>query len=181
MPTPFTRRRPVSSRVVLLSLLLASLTFASPAHAELKITKAVLEKGSILIKGSGAPSLATITWEGDDVATASRSGKFSFTTTVLPDDFPTSCLAVGDLEASSANVAVLVSLCSTGAAGPPGPAGPKGDKGDKGDSGAGVAGPAGPAGPSGPTGPSGPRARPDRLAPRATRETRAREPRPCPV
>jgi hypothetical protein len=146
---------------------------ASAAVGGLKITKAKLDKGAISVSGSGAVGLSPITWEGEEVTTASKSGAFKFTTGVLPETLPTACLAVGSLSDSVTTIDVLVPFCVTGgppgapgangSPGEPGGAGTKGDKGDpgaKGDVGppgpSGAAGPSGSQGPPGATGPTGP-------------------------
>ena len=155
MPSPRCRLR--TSVAVAVGAMLAIAMLPVAADAALKVTKAELKKGSVSVAGSGAGSSSTITWEGDPVAVASKSGAFKFTTTVIPATLPTECLAVGTLGDGVATVEVLISLCSTGPTGVAGPPGPKGDKGDPGSPGpAGTKGDPGPDGPPGPTGDPGP-------------------------
>lgn len=107
-----------------------------PAQA-ITISIAKIDKGAVQVKGKSAASLALLTWEGQPVAQATKSGAFRFATSMLPTD------CVGELSDGTALVPVVISSCGpTGVV--QGPPGPKGDTGS-----------AGPPGPPGSTGPPG--------------------------
>jgi len=121
------------------------LLVASPASA-LTVTRAQIDKGTLLVAGKNAAPFSTITWEGRGVAQATKSGKFTFTTTVVPAD------CAGTVGDGVSTIDAAVKFC-----GPPGPIGPAGEQGPPGAPGAaGSIGPQGPAGFAGAQGPPGP-------------------------
>ncbi len=89
---------------------------ATPSMA-LQVTKATLKNGTFLIAGKKAQPFATLRWEGQVVATAKKNGAFKFTSTTVPSQLPTSCLASGQLSDGSTQVDVLISLCPGGSGG----------------------------------------------------------------
>ncbi len=89
-------------RFVLAALCLVS---ASPAFA-LTVVDAKIHAAIIQVKGKGAAPSAPITWEGNVVATSSKSGTFLFTTT----DVPTDC--VGEVGDGSSTAAAVIAGCA---------------------------------------------------------------------
>jgi hypothetical protein len=81
------------------------------AHA-LTIAGAKINKGAVQVKGAKAAPFAVITWEGQNVGQASKSGAFRFTTSILPSD------CVGEVGDGVATVGAVIKSC--GPAGPPG-------------------------------------------------------------
>jgi WD40 repeat protein len=57
--------------------------FSSVAHA-ITITRAEVQWGDAVVMGRGAAANETINWEGFDVTTANKRGKFSFVSDVVP-------------------------------------------------------------------------------------------------
>lgn len=122
-------------RILILGVFCA-VCFASPASA-LQITEARVHRGKIHISGGGAEPSATLRWDGDNnLYKADRRGRFSFTTTIMPNN------CVGVLITEQRKEGVVLGGC-----GPAGPPGPRGEPG--------VPGQPGPRGESGPRGPQG--------------------------
>lgn len=117
-------------RLKLSSLLVAlAVTLSAGAAHAITITSAKVDKGAVQVKGKGAASLALLSWEGQSVAQASKSGAFRFASPVLPQD------CVGELSDGTGSVAVVVERCGPAAGvieGPPGPPGPPGQQGPPG-------------------------------------------------
>ncbi len=127
--------------------LLVVVLSASSANA-LTISVAKIDRGAVQLKGRGAAPLALLTWEGQPVAQATKTGGFRFATSVLPQD------CVGDLSDGTTTLPVVIEGCGPASQiveGPPGPKGDKGDPGPKGDKGdPGQPGPKGDQGEPGP-------------------------------
>jgi hypothetical protein len=106
-------------RRYLLPLLIVAI-WASSGHA-LTISVAKVDKGAVQIKGRNAAPLALLSWEGQPIAQATKTGVFRFATTTLPS----SC--VGELSDGAETISVVIQSC-----GPPGPAGSPGQNGESG-------------------------------------------------
>jgi hypothetical protein len=92
--------------------ILGVLTLAIPAAAQaLTVSVAKIDKGAIQIKGKGTAALAPLTWEGQGVAQAQKSGAFRFATTILPQD------CIGELSDGTTTVPVVIADCGPVAGG----------------------------------------------------------------
>ncbi len=87
---------------------LAAALIAGAAHA-ITVTGAKIDKGAVQVKGKGATPNATISWEGQAVGQASRSGGFKFSTSILPSD------CVGEVGDGASTAAAVVSACAPAA------------------------------------------------------------------
>ena len=85
----------------------------APAEA-LTARDATLVAGVITVSGGQASRTATISWEGVAVATATKGGSFTFTTTVIPAD------CTGTLSDGVDTIAVPVAGCDGARTGLPG-------------------------------------------------------------
>lgn len=88
---------------------LAGIVVAWPAAAQILIRDATLSGGAINVSGSHAVQLAPISWEGADVTTSDKRGRFTFTTLVVPAD------CVGALGDGTSTIGVAVRGCSPSA------------------------------------------------------------------
>ena len=79
---------------------------AHPARA-LDVKKATLSHGEVKVSGGDAAGSATITWEGNPVASASKAGNFHFQSGAVPAD------CVGTLSDGVETLNVPVSNCTT--------------------------------------------------------------------
>ena len=106
--------KPLRIAVFALSLILLLMHDARA----ITISVAKIDKGAVQVKGKQAQPLALLTWEGQPVAQASKSGTFRFETTTLPND------CVGTLSDGNHATPVVIQYC-----GPVGPRGPQGATG----------------------------------------------------
>jgi hypothetical protein len=141
------------ARRALFAVVLAAVS--TPAVAEIRIRDALIEGGSLIIRGRADPH-ATVVLDDTHMVTAGRLGGFRFQVEYLP----TSC--IGTLRMGNQVRRVVIANCGPrgepgpkGDIGPRGPAGPTGPGGPPGS--AGAAGPRGDTGPPGPPGPAGER------------------------
>lgn len=79
---------------------------ASPAAAQIVIKDATVSGGVISVSGSQAVQFAPISWEGAEVTTSDRRGRFAFKTVVVPAD------CVGAVSDGSSTIGVAVRGCS---------------------------------------------------------------------
>jgi len=87
----------------------------APTALAITITLAEVQGGVAVVKGRKAAANQPITWEGIDVATATKNGRFSFET----DAVPSNC--VGTLSDGVATIEVELDNCTTGPGGEPPP------------------------------------------------------------
>ncbi len=111
---------------IALLALVVFILFSPPADA-LTISGAKIDKGGVLVKGKGAAPFAQLTWEGQQIAQATKAGTFRFTTSILPED------CVGSLSDGTETVSAIVRSC-----GPQGVQGPPGEQGEPGPAGFGL-------------------------------------------
>ena len=88
--------------------------FAPPAQA-ITIRSAEVQGDSAAVNGRKAEAYQTITWEGDNVATANRRGNFSFSDGVVPED------CTGTLSDGVTTIEVTLDNCTPGSGGGPVP------------------------------------------------------------
>ena len=84
--------------------------FAPPAQA-ITIRSAEVQGDSAVVNGRKAEAYQTITWEGDNVATANRKGNFSFSDGVVPED------CIGTLSDGTTTIEVTLDNCTPGSGG----------------------------------------------------------------
>lgn len=84
----------------------AVMALIGAAPAEALTARASLAAGVVTVSGSQAARSAMLSWEGIEVAAASKAGKFAFTTIIVPSD------CIGTLSDGTSSIDVRIDGCS---------------------------------------------------------------------